>query len=857
MCQSLNLRKSKLFVNKNQLFRLITPKPETAQRAETVLENFRNNLLKIKSPLDFAAKDHFKNIPQIRDFGKSICALIRQVIPTVPPSEKNRLQPPLEGMLNILADYDDARDIFQKQQKITEATAVLDRIIKAVQTVESQKAISTEHEEMIEDRLADLKTSSEKLATPVQYLKGVGPKMAARFAAKKIETVEDLFFFLPRTYEDRREIRKINRLETGKKQTIVAEILSCEFRYYGKKRILELAATDGTGTVALKWFKGRMAYLTGTFKKGYRAIFSGNVVPGYAGKSMIHPDYEMLDADEDETLNFKRIVPVYSETEGLHQKYIRRVMHSALEGYSRYLSSPIPADIRHRRKLMDIRDAITAVHFPGQDMTFEELLEGRSEAHRRLIYDEFFFFQLGMAVKRSGRVVEKGIAFKSDGLLMHRFHAGLPYELTQAQKRVIAEIQKDLQAPVAMNRLLQGDVGSGKTLVAMSAMIHVCENGYQCAFMAPTEILARQHFETLRSWAEPIGLRVVLLTGSTSSAERMETLKEIHSGAIHIVIGTHALIQEDVIFGNLGFVVIDEQHRFGVLQRATLRSKGISADVLVMTATPIPRTLAMTVYGDLDVSVIDEMPPGKKPVRTMVMGENKRPVVYAAIEAELEKGHQVFIVYPLVEQSENLDLKDATRMARHLQEDIFTQYRVGLIHGKMKDKEKEDVMRAFLNNEIGILVSTTVIEVGIDVPRASLMVIEHAERFGLSQLHQLRGRVGRRDIPSSCILLADYRISADARKRLKVMEKTTDGFVLAEEDLAIRGPGDFLGTRQSGLPDFRVASILRDARVLNDAREDAFELALRDPLLQAPQHAILKETLLQRWQGKLDLARTG
>jgi ATP-dependent DNA helicase RecG len=342
-----------------------------------------------------------------------------------------------------------------------------------------------------------------------------------------------------------------------------------------------------------------------------------------------------------------------------------------------------------------------------------------------------------------------------------------------------------------------------------------------------------------------------------SNAARNEILAQIASGRADIIIGTHALIQESVDFKKLGLAVIDEQHRFGVMQRASLRSKGIQADVLVMTATPIPRTLAMTVYGDLDVSVIDEMPPGKKPVRTLLMGESRRESVYETIRKEIAIGHQVFIVYPLVEQSENLDLKDATKMADHLQKDIFTDCRVGLIHGKMKDQEKESVMKDFQDNKIAILVATTVIEVGIDVPHASLMVIEHAERFGLSQLHQLRGRVGRRDIPSTCILLADYKVSADARKRLKIMEKTTDGFALAEEDLVIRGPGDFLGTRQSGLPDFRIASIIRDARILNDAKEDAFALVARDPLLEKPEHAVLKQSLIAKWQGKLDLARTG
>jgi ATP-dependent DNA helicase RecG len=375
--------------------------------------------------------------------------------------------------------------------------------------------------------------------------------------------------------------------------------------------------------------------------------------------------------------------------------------------------------------------------------------------------------------------------------------------------------------------------------------------------MAPTEILAKQHFENISTWAGQLGLNAVLLTGSMNNSTRREVLSQIRKGAANIIIGTHALIQEDVDFHKLGMVVIDEQHRFGVMQRATLRGKGINADVLVMTATPIPRTLAMTVYGDLDVSVIDEMPLGKKPVRTVLLSESRREKVYQTISAELTKDHQVFIVYPLVEQSENLDLKDATNMAEHLQRDIFPDYKVGLIHGKMKEKEKNDVMQEFLANKINILVATTVIEVGIDVPRASLMVIEHAERFGLSQLHQLRGRVGRRDIPSSCILLTDFKCSVDARKRLKVMEKTTDGFAIAEEDLAIRGPGDFLGTRQSGLPDFRIASIIRDARILNDAKEDAFHLAERDPFLEKPEHIILKETLLWKWQGKLDLARTG
>jgi ATP-dependent DNA helicase RecG len=532
-------------------------------------------------------------------------------------------------------------------------------------------------------------------------------------------------------------------------------------------------------------------------------------------------------------------------------------MNFALQNYSRYVASPIPDNICEKRKLLNIHEALLSVHFPGNNESVDQFISSRSEAHRRFIYDEFFFFQLGMAVKKSGRILDKGISFKVTGKILEKFYFILPFELTAAQKRVIDEIQKDMSADTAMNRLLQGDVGSGKTIVSMAAMVTACENSYQAAIMAPTEILAKQHFETINSWAEKIGLKVVLLTGSMTNSARSEILRQIQNGKANIIIGTHALILEDIDFHKLGMVVIDEQHRFGVMQRATLRAKGINTDVLVMTATPIPRTLAMTVYGDLDVSVIDEMPPGKKPVHTVVVSESKRDKVYQTISAELAKGHQAFIVYPLVEESETLDLKDATNMSKHLQKDIFPNCRVGLIHGKMKEKEKDEVMREFLGNKIQILVSTTVIEVGIDVPRASLMVIEHAERFGLSQLHQLRGRVGRRDIPSSCILLTDFKCSADARKRLKVMEKTTDGFAIAEEDLAIRGPGDFLGTRQSGLPDFRIASIIRDARILNDAKEDAFALAVRDPFLEKSEHIILKETLISKWQGKLDLARIG
>lgn len=813
-------------------------------------------LQKIDQPLNFAFRDHYKNLPNIKDLGRTLLTLLARFESFAVTFGHQEINHEIEKLREIFSDYD-RQKLELKKSKIENAVKSVEKL-KAIIHASKLSVPERQTDQKTIEKISELKGSLEKLNLPVQFLKGVGPKMASRFANKKIDTVEDLLFFLPRTYEDRREIRKINRLEVEKVQSAVGNVISCQYRYYGRKKILETVISDSTANLTAKWFKGRMAYLLDIFKKGTRVIFTGDVRPDYGGKQMIHPDYEILDEkDEENLLNFKRIVPVYSETEGLYQKYFRKVMDAALKNYSRYVASPIPNSICEKRHLLNVHKALWSVHFPGSHEDMDQFIASRSEGHRRLIYDEFFFFQLGMAVKKSGRILDQGISFKTDGAILDKFYSSLKFDLTAAQNRVIGEILNDMSKNTAMNRLLQGDVGSGKTIVSMAAMITACENSYQAAIMAPTEILAKQHFENISTWAESLGLKTVLLTGSMPNASRSETLRRIQNGEAGIIIGTHALIQEDVDFHKLGLVVIDEQHRFGVIQRAALRSKGIHADVLVMTATPIPRTLAMTVYGDLDVSVIDEMPPGKKPVRTVVLPETKREKVYQTIRTELAKGHQAFIVYPLVEESETLDLKDATNMSRHMQQDVFPDYRVGLIHGKMKEKEKDEVMRKFLDNNIQILVSTTVIEVGIDVPKASLMVIEHAERFGLSQLHQLRGRVGRRDIPSRCILLTDYKCSADAGKRLKVMEKTTDGFVIAEEDLAIRGPGDFLGTRQSGLPDFRIANIIRDARILNEAKEDAFALAARDPFLDRTEHQILKEVLIWKWQRKLDLARTG
>jgi ATP-dependent DNA helicase RecG len=594
------------------------------------------------------------------------------------------------------------------------------------------------------------------------------------------------------------------------------------------------------------------------FKKGRRLIFSGEVRWFRDQREIHHPDVEMVDGDiEKDYLNFKRIVPIYSETEGLHQRTLRKLLKRVLDEYADELLSPIPLEIVERQDLIDFSEAFRRVHFPPDGESMEVLNNQRSDGHRRIIFDEFFFLELGLALKKKGIALETGISFQANGTLAQRLLDLLSFQLTRAQERVWTEIKEDLIRPHPMNRLIQGDVGSGKTVVALLASLYVVECGYQAVIMAPTEVLAEQHFFNLRRWVEPLGIKVALLTSSIKGSERDDLYDRIGRGDVQLVIGTHAVIQEAVEFHRLGLAIIDEQHKFGVVQRGLLKKKGASPDVLVMTATPIPRTLAMTIYGDLDVSMIDEMPPGRMPVETKVFPESARERVYRIVEEEVRKGRQSFIVYPLVEESEKLDLKDATRMAEHLQKDVFPGFKIGLLHGRMKSDEKESIMMEFKEGKIQILVATTVIEVGIDIPNASIMVVEHAERFGLSQLHQLRGRIGRGRYPSKCILLAQYRSSEEARVRLRAMGRTNDGFQIAEEDLTLRGPGEFFGIRQSGFPDFRVAHLVRDTPILVEARKEAFRLIQEDPELVRPSHSILRNMLRRRWKGRLELASIG
>jgi len=705
--------------------------------------------------------------------------------------------------------------------------------------------------------------SRQLLSTPIGHLKGVGPRLVEKFTKLDIKTVEDLLYTLPVRYEDRREFRKIAHLRDNVHEVFSGEILACGEATTARQRrkLFEVVVSDGTGQVVLKWFHYRKDWMNKRFVVGRRAVFTGEVKRYGALREIHHPDAEFLAPDQSladyqssDPLAFGRILPVYPLTEGLTQYAARKIWKQAVDLFASHVSSALPESLVKKHHLLSLAEALQQVHWPHNETSMAELDNHTSRALRSLVYDEFFFLELGLALKRQGVVLEPGIPFTVTHKYTRPLAASLPFRLTDAQRRVLGEIKQDLMLPHPMNRLIQGDVGCGKTIVAMMTALVAIENDTQVAVVAPTEILAEQHYLQFHRWLEQLGLKAVLLRGKMPAAEKREVLEGVSTGHVDLVVGTHAVLQEGVEFKRLGLGIIDEQHRFGVRQRAVLREKGAHPHILVMTATPIPRTLSLTLYGDLALSVIDEMPPGRTPVETVVVTDSQRGRVYSRVRQEIDKGHQVYIVYPLVEESEKSDLLAATEGAEKLQNEIFTEARVGLLHGRMKPQEKEDIMTRFKERTIDILVSTTVIEVGIDVPNATVMLVEHAERFGLAQLHQLRGRVGRGEAGSLCIFMKSYRCSEDGEKRLEVMRTNSDGFRIAEADLEIRGPGEFLGTRQSGLPDFRVANILRDGRILEAARQDAFAYAdSRDFRESGPIQAVLKE----RWGNRLELASIG
>ncbi len=700
-----------------------------------------------------------------------------------------------------------------------------------------------------------LKTTDVPLSTPVQYVKGVGPHLAKKLARLNVFTVEDLFYLIPNRYIDRRKMDPIGQLIPGKEKTIIGHVLSSGPVFLGKKgkQIYEVVVGDKTGKISAKWFHFYLNSMRKQFAVGTKVLLAGEVTTYRNKLQFFHPEAELLDSETEAMEIGGKILPVYPLTEGLYQKTLRRIIRNAWDHFGPSLKPALPLDFLERHHLADPWESIAQLHFPASDIDVDVLNARRSAAHRTLIFDEFFFLELGLALKKAKTVRQEGISIPFVPHVHEQFLGLLPFELTEAQKRVCNEIIQEMAKPFPMNRLIQGDVGSGKTVVALAAALQAAANGYQAAIMAPTEILAEQHFFTLRGFLDQMGIPCGLITSGVKGAEREKIYRLSASGEVPIVIGTHAIIQDDLQFAKLGLVVIDEQHRFGVLQRQALHKKGKSPDILVMTATPIPRTLALTAYGDLDVSVIDELPKGRKPVVTRLYGEKQRENLYEGMRSELKKGKQIFVVYPLIEESEKLDLKNATEMSQELARIFEPDYKVALLHGRLPVLQKETIMADFKSQKIQILTATSVVEVGVDCPNATVMVVEHAERFGLSQLHQLRGRVGRSTHQSYCILMADYRRSEDAKKRLKIMVETHDGFRIAEEDLAIRGPGEFLGTRQAGHPDFKIADLSRDFDILTLARKAAFELIEKDLTLSLPEHHVFRKILQTRWKGKLEL----
>jgi ATP-dependent DNA helicase RecG len=700
-----------------------------------------------------------------------------------------------------------------------------------------------------------------ELTSLIQYLKGIGPERAKAMNSVGIETVEDLLYYIPRRYLDRSTILPIGKLKPGTTATVIGRVEAAGIRKtrYPRKPQFHVILRDETGFIRLIWFNN-WKWVQKLFEENDLVIASGQVTI-YGGYQIIHPEFEIIskksddDVSDRELIHTGRVIPLYPSTAGLKKVWLdsrgfRRVLKPLLDEVPSLVKETLPSKVIVEVNLLPLPEAIRKIHFPD-DMNSTEL------ARARLAFDELFYLELMLALRKQKIHREEGIVFQKPGNLVRGLLKMLPFQLTEAQKKVLSEIKIDMMSQESMHRLLQGDVGSGKTIVALFAMLMAVEGGYQSALMAPTEILAEQHHITIHQMLETLGVKVALLTSSVTGQERKSILEKIQTGSAQVVIGTHALIQEKVEFLKLGLVVIDEQHRFGVMQRAKLKKKGLSPDVLVMTATPIPRSLALTLYGDLDVSVIDALPPGRKPIKTSIWTESSKTRMYEFLEGELKQGHQAYVVYPLVEESEKADLKAATESYEYLKEKIFPHRRLALLHGRIKSKDREKVMQAFRRGEYDILVATTVIEVGVDVPNATVMVIEHAERFGLSQLHQLRGRIGRGADQSYCLLVANPPLSEEARKRLQAMTATNDGFKISEIDLQLRGPGEFFGTRQHGLPELQIANIVTDAKLLYQAKDWAFKTIQEDPKLTQNENQCIRSTFIRKYKKKFSLVDIG
>ncbi len=804
-----------------------------------VVNSYTTFLDALERPLKFLQQTKYKNLELVKNLESHVTQSCEKAVAHI---QNAQLKTKMEAIQGYFRNY--AEKSGEEKIKIIEQS--LNLLSQEKQTLQNRFQFR-EHEHPQLD-FKQLQEKMKKLETNIQFVKGVGPVVAEKFRAAGILNIFDLLHFLPKRYEDRRNIQKIGQLQDGETATVMGKVARHGVTFYKglRRKMYEIMLEDETGEIKLKWFRFFQSTFQKRIQNGKELIVSGKVAKYQNQFEIHHPDFEVFTGEKDSS-SFGKIIPVYGEVGGMYQKNIRKIIQHAIGQYGLDRVCLLPHSICQKFHLMPPWKSLSELHLPPEWIDEQQ----REHLQRMLAFEEMFFYSFALQYRKRNQK-DHGISFSKDSSRFTKLLENLPFELTGAQKNTLKDIQQDMQSKLPMNRLIQGDVGSGKTIICFLAAQIAMDHGYQVALIAPSEILCEQHFENIKKWTELLNFKAVCLLGKHSKKQKEETVQEIASGRANFVVGTQALLEENVSFASLGLVIIDEQHRFGVRQKEKIRQKAHKPDVLIMSATPIPRSLALTLFGDLDISIMNEMPKGRKPITTYLMKENQRSEVYRRISKTVDAGQQVFFVYPLVEFSEHVDAKDAVSMMEELQTKIFPNYKLGLIHGQMNGKEKEAMMQDFKNKKIQILVSTTVIEVGIDIPNATMIIIEHPERFGLAQLHQLRGRVGRGDVQSTCILMVPG-VSQMAFDRLKSFSNIFDGFHLAEEDLRIRGPGDFFGVAQSGLPNFSVSQLPRDLDIMEQMRLEALHIFQEDPKLEQKEHQHFVWLIQHMWKDKLNL----